>query len=59
MATEHARSDSSGLTSPSPLAPASLARREGLGAARGLVNGIVFALGLWLALTGLVVLLLR
>lgn len=58
MATEHARSDSSGLTPPH-LAPASLARREGLGAARGLVNGIVFALGLWLALTGLVVLLLR
>lgn len=59
MATEHARPESLDLTSSPPMAPASLARREGLGAARGLVNGIVLALGLWLALTGLVVLLLR
>ena len=38
---------------------ASAARRRGLGTARGLVNGIVFTLGLWLALTGLVLLILR
>jgi hypothetical protein len=38
---------------------ASLARREGLGAAWGLVNGLIFALGLWIALIGLFVLLLR
>lgn len=38
---------------------ASLARREGLGVAWGLVNGIVFTLGLWIALIGLVLLLLR
>jgi len=35
------------------------ARREGLGVAWGLVNGIIFTLGLWCALTGLVLLLLR
>ena len=40
-------------------AQASTARRQGLGTARGLVNGIVFTLGLWLALTGLVILILR
>ena len=38
---------------------ASLARREGLGAARGLVTGIVFTLGLWLALTGFILLIIR
>jgi hypothetical protein len=36
-----------------------MARREGLGVAWGLVNGIIFTIGLWLALTGLVLLLLR
>ena len=38
---------------------ASRARREGLGVAWGLINGIMFTIGLWLALTGLVLLLLR
>lgn len=38
---------------------ASVARREGLGVAWGLVNGIIFTLGIWLALTGLVLLILR
>lgn len=38
---------------------AALARRDSLGVARGLVNGIIFTLGLWLALTGLVLLILR
>lgn len=38
---------------------ASLARREGLGVAWGLVNGIIFTLGLWIALIGLVLLVLR
>lgn len=42
-----------------PYARASRARRAGLGVAWGLINGIIFTLGLWLALTGLVVLLLR
>lgn len=42
-----------------PGARASMARREGLGVAWGLVNGIIFTIGLWLALTGLVLLLLR
>ena len=44
---------------PEPEKPAIVARREGLGAARGLVNGIIFTLGLWLALTGLVLLIFR
>jgi len=35
---------------------ASVARREGLGTFRGLVNGIIFTIGLWLAITGLVLL---
>jgi hypothetical protein len=35
-------------------AQASMARRQGLGTIRGLINGIIFAFGLWLALTGLV-----
>jgi hypothetical protein len=35
------------------------ARREGLGTARGLVHGLLFTIGLWLALTGLALLLLR
>lgn len=38
---------------------ASLARRGGLGVAWGLINGIIFALGLWIALIGLLLLLLR
>jgi len=42
-----------------PDSRASLARREGLGVAWGLVNGIIFTLGLWIALIGLVLLLLR
>ena len=42
-----------------PEAGASRARREGLGAARGLVNGIIFTIGLWLALVGLILLILR
>ena len=42
-----------------PEAQASLARRKGLGAAHGPVNGIVFTIGLWLALAGLVPLILR
>ena len=49
MAVHQSRSD----------ARATQARREGLGVARGLVNGIIFTLGLWLALTGFVLLLLR
>lgn len=40
-------------------AEASAARREGLGTARGLVNGIIFTIGLWLALTGLVLLIVH
>ena len=40
-------------------AQASLARRQGLGAARGLINGIICTLGLWLALTGFVLLIIR
>ena len=40
-------------------AKASLARREGLGAARGLVNGVIFTIGLWLALAGVFLLILR
>ena len=42
-----------------PETKASLYRRDGLGAARGLANGIIFTIGLWLALTGLVLLILR
>ena len=38
---------------------ASAARRQGLGTARGLVSGIIFTIGLWLALTGLALLILR
>lgn len=38
---------------------ARIARRQGLSTARGLVNGLIFTLGLWLALTGLVLLMLR
>lgn len=38
---------------------ASLARRQGLGVAWGLVNGVIFTIGLWLALLGLVLLILR
>ncbi len=38
---------------------ASLARREGLGVAWGVINGLIFALGLWIALIGLLLLLLR
>lgn len=41
------------------MAQASAARREGLGTARGLVNGIIFTIGLWFAITGLVLLVLR
>lgn len=40
-------------------AEASAARYQGLGTARGVVNGIIFTLGLWLALTGFVLLILR
>ena len=38
---------------------ATLARQQGLGVAWGLVNGIIFTIGLWLALAGLVLLILR
>ena len=38
---------------------ASLARREGLGVAWGLINGLIFAFGLWIAMIGLLLLLLR
>lgn len=41
-----------------PYARASRARHAGLGVAWGLINGIIFTLGIWLALTGLVLLLL-
>ena len=44
---------------PHPGRRASQARREGLGVAWGLINGIIFTVGLWCALTGLVLLLLR
>ncbi|MEH3159080.1 MAG: hypothetical protein PGN08_09185 [Sphingomonas taxi] len=44
---------------PQPGLRATRARREGLGVAWGLINGIIFTLGLWCALTGLVLLLLR
>lgn len=40
-------------------AQAAAARREGLGTVRGLVNGIVFTIGLWLAITGLILLVVR
>jgi hypothetical protein len=46
-------------TDDAPEKRASLARRQGLGVAWGLINGIIFTLGLWLALAGLVVLILR
>lgn len=39
--------------------PASAGRREELRTVRGLVNGIIFTAGLWLALTGLVLFILR
>lgn len=38
---------------------ASAARRDGVGAIRGLINGIIFTIGLWLALTGLVLLVIH
>lgn len=38
---------------------AKAARRRGLGTARGMVNGIILTIGLWLALTGLVLLIVR
>lgn len=41
-----------------PPSRASRARHEGLGVAWGLVNGIIFTVGLWLAIIGLVLLLL-
>ena len=40
-------------------AEASAARREGLGTVRGLINGILFTIGLWLAITGLVLIIVR
>lgn len=43
----------------SPETQAAAARRDGLGVARGLVNGIIFTIGLWLAIMGLVLLFLR
>ena len=42
-----------------PEANPSLARRDDLGAARGLVNGVIFTLGLWLAIAGFTLLVLR
>ena len=42
-----------------PSARASMARREGVSVVWGMINGVIFTLGLWLALTGLVLLLLR
>ncbi len=44
---------------PSEDTRASLARREGLGVAWGLVNGLIFALGVWIALIGLLLLVFR
>ena len=38
---------------------AARARQQGLGAARGLITGIIFTLGLWMALMGLVFLIVR
>jgi hypothetical protein len=38
---------------------ASRAREQGLGVAWGLVNGIIFTIGFWLALAGLMLLILR
>lgn len=38
---------------------ASRARKQGLGPARGLLNGLIFTLGLWLALTGFFLLIFR
>jgi hypothetical protein len=40
-------------------AEARAARREGLGTARGLVHGLLFTIGLWLALMGIALLILR
>ncbi|WP_174278818.1 hypothetical protein [Sphingomonas bacterium] len=38
---------------------ASLARKQGLSPARGLLNGLLFTIGLWLGLTGLALLILH
>jgi hypothetical protein len=46
-------------TGNTPEKRATLARQQGLGVAWGLVNGIIFTLGLWLALAGLVLLIVR
>ena len=40
-------------------AQASAARHEGVGTIRGLINGLIFTLGFWIALTGFVLLILR
>lgn len=38
---------------------ASAARSTGVGAIRGLINGLIFTIGLWLAITGLVLFIIR
>ena len=40
-------------------AKASEARRQGVATVRGVIHGLIFTIGLWLALAGLVLLIFR
>ena len=51
--------DQASTTQHRPEKAAQLARREGVGAARGLLTGAIITIGLWLGLMGLFLLVFR